>query len=60
MTPSEVINGSGATAALMSPFWLPSLQEVSAFAALILPILGAAWLILQIGLKLYSLRRKRI
>lgn len=31
-----------------SPFWLPGLQDVSEIAALVVPILGAIWLIVQI------------
>lgn len=38
-----------ASAAVTSPFWLPSLKEVSDVAALMLPILGALWLVVQIG-----------
>lgn len=48
--------------ALVSPFWLPSLQQVSEIASIALPILGAAWLIVQIVAKLYEVfvaRRKK-
>jgi hypothetical protein len=37
-----------ASAAVSSPLWLPSLKDVSDTAALLLPILGAAWLVVQI------------
>jgi hypothetical protein len=37
-----------AAAAVVSPFWLPILQDVSGIAALIVPILGAIWLVVQI------------
>jgi hypothetical protein len=37
-----------AVAAVVSPFWLPVLQDVSTLAALFVPILGAVWLIVQI------------
>lgn len=33
--------------AIMSPVWLPYVQTLSDTAALALPILGAAWLIIQ-------------
>jgi len=38
-----------ATAAVSSPLWLPSLKDVSDVAALLLPILGAVWLVVQIA-----------
>lgn len=38
-----------ASAAVTSPLWLPSLKDVSEVAGLLLPILGAVWLIVQIG-----------
>jgi hypothetical protein len=41
-----------AAGAAASPWWLPSLQEVSETAALLLPVIGCAWLILQIISKL--------
>lgn len=31
-----------------SPVWLPGLQQVSEIAALVVPILGAIWLLVQI------------
>jgi len=37
-----------ATAAITSPWWLPALHSFSSFAAELAPILGAAFLILQI------------
>ena len=53
MTNGETITDTGAVAALASPLWLPALHTASEVAALILPILGASWLVIQIGLKLY-------
>lgn len=38
-----------AAGAVSSPFWLPSLQHASEAAALVVPILGAIWLIVQIA-----------
>lgn len=41
-----------AAGAVVSPWWMPSLADVSATAGLMLPILGCAWLIVQILHKL--------
>ena len=38
-----------AAVAVSSPFWLPGLKTVSEVAALLLPILGAVWLVVQIA-----------
>ncbi len=46
-----------AGAAVASPFWLPTLQEVSEVASVTLPILGALWLIVQIVIKIIEFRR---
>lgn len=37
-----------ATALTLSPFWLESLKGVSEMAALLMPIFGLGWLIIQI------------
>lgn len=37
-----------AGAAVTSPAWLPILQHFSELSALLLPIVGCAWLIIQI------------
>lgn len=37
-----------AGAAVASPIWLPWLQQTSEVAGLLVPILGAVWLIVQI------------
>lgn len=37
-----------ATALIFSPFWLEALAKVSEAAALMMPIFGLAWLIIQI------------
>jgi len=55
--PTEILTNSIAAASLASPLWLPSLQDASEFAALVLPILGALWLILQIALKIHAFRK---
>lgn len=41
-----------AAGAVISPWWMPSLADVSQGAGLLLPILGCAWLIVQIMHKL--------
>lgn len=41
-----------AAGAVTSPWWMPSLADISSNAALLLPILGCAWLIVQIITKL--------
>jgi len=55
----ETVTTTGAVGAVASPWWLPSLQTVSDAAALWLPILGVAWLLVQIGVKLYGAWKKR-
>lgn len=40
-----------AAGAATSPWWLPSLADVSQTAALMLPILGVVWLLIQITAK---------
>jgi hypothetical protein len=56
---SNVITTAGAGAAVVSPWWLPSLHEVSTVAAELAPILGAIWLLTQIILKVSEYRRSR-
>lgn len=50
----DTFTSAAATLALFSPMWLPMLQDVSAFAALLLPILGGLWLIVQIWSKVFK------
>lgn len=45
---------TGAVAAVISPWWLPVVHQVSDVAALTLPILGALWLIVQIAIKVHT------
>ena len=54
----EMVTDTGAVVAAVSPWWLPWLKTVSEDAALILPILGVLWLLLQIGLKVWEVRRR--
>jgi hypothetical protein len=51
MTIEKVTNVIAAGAAV-SPWWMPSLADISQTAALLLPILGCAWLLVQILAKL--------
>lgn len=51
MTTEKITNWLAA-GAIASPAWLPSLQDISQVAALLLPILGVIWLALQIFLKI--------
>lgn len=51
MTNNDLIDRSTdvvAASAVASPIWLPWLQQTSEVAGLLVPILGAAWLIVQI------------
>ncbi len=45
---------TGAVAAIVSPWWLPALHDVSSIAALLLPIAGVVWLAVQIGVKIHT------
>lgn len=53
------LTSATAGAAMLSPLWLPTLQQVSDVASILLPILGAVWLIVQIDLKLYETLTKK-
>lgn len=59
MTNGEIVTDTGAVAALVSPWWLPLVHEVSDVAALCLPILGALWLIVQIIEKIHAARHRK-
>jgi hypothetical protein len=48
----EKITTASAVGAVASPLWLPSLADVSQVCAVIAPILGVVWLLIQIGLKI--------
>jgi hypothetical protein len=54
--PSTPLTDVAAVAAAASPLWLHSMSD---FAAMALPILGCAWLLMQAGLKLYSMFWKK-
>lgn len=44
-----------AAGAVVSPWWLPSVADISAAAAQWLPILGICWLIMQMAVFLIKL-----
>lgn len=46
-----------AAGGLASPLWLPSLEQVSQTAALMLPVASLAWIVVQIVLKVREYRR---
>lgn len=48
MTNTELVTDGIAVAAIASPWWLSPLQSIHDWAAWALPILGAAWLMLQV------------
>ena len=50
---TNVITAPAAVAAVVSPWWLPILHSTSEAAALILPIIGVLWLVIQIAVFLY-------
>lgn len=56
-TPDQVVTAS-AVGAITSIWWLPSLHSLSSTAAEIAPILGCAWLVLQILLKAHDSYKK--
>ena len=47
MTKTEVVTDVVAVGAIVSPWWLQTLQALHDWAAWSLPVLGAAWLLLQ-------------
>lgn len=40
--------------ALVTPWWLPALEKVSQYCALLLPVAGLAWIGLQAGLAFWD------
>lgn len=59
MTSGEVVTDTGAVAAIASPIWLPALHQLSEVAALLLPIAGVLWLVVQIAVKLYHVKVRK-
>lgn len=56
---SDLATNTIAIASIIIPFWLPGIAQISADAAIALPILGALWLILQIALKIHAFYKGR-
>jgi hypothetical protein len=60
-TTAQVISDRATTgiamASIASPLWLPSIKQVSDAAALVMPILGVTWLVVQIVAKIVELRK---
>jgi hypothetical protein len=48
----ETATTAGAGAAIVSPWWLPIVQDVSTVASWALPLLGCAWLLMQMYFKI--------
>lgn len=57
MTHGEIVTDTGAVAAIVSPWWLPALHQISDVAALLLPIAGVIWLVVQIVVKIQQARQ---
>lgn len=58
--PDTPLTNVVALSAVVSPWWLDLVQTVSDASAIALPIMGVVWLVIQIGLKLYPLFRKKL
>jgi hypothetical protein len=57
-TTSEKIGGVVAGAMISSPLWIQEIKPYSDIAALLAPILGCIYLVLQITFKLWDRTRK--
>jgi len=57
-TTSERLQAVAAASAITLPWWLPDLHSISAEAALIAPILGCIWFVVQIALRIIEFERK--
>jgi hypothetical protein len=56
---TDHFTSAGAGAAIASPLWLPAIQGLSEVCAVVLPILGVAWLLIQITDKLLRNRKPK-
>lgn len=54
----EYTTAGVAVSAASSPFWLPWLQSVSEVAAMVAPIVGVIWLVVQIAAKVREMSGK--
>lgn len=48
----DKVTNTIAGAAAVSPWWLPSLADISQGAGLLLPVAGLVWLLIQIWFKI--------
>ncbi len=55
MTVPDKISNVAAAGAVVSPWWIPGLAEISHGCAVAAPILGVAWLLFQFFLKIREL-----
>ena len=53
------VTNAAAAGAIVSPIWLPWLQTASELAAVIAPILGVVWLVVQIWAKIKTTLDKK-
>lgn len=58
MSMNNTTTNAVAAAALVTPAWLPTLQQASTAAATLAPILGVVWLLVQIIAKIVEVNRK--
>lgn len=54
----DAITSVGAIGAILSPWWLTALHAVSEIAAIVAPILGVIWLLVQIVVKIQQHRKQ--
>ena len=59
-TVADKIGAVAAAGAISSPFWITRLEGVSQVAATLAPILGCAWLLVQIIAKMVEIKRKKL
>lgn len=57
MITSDKVGFAAASTAVTSPVWLAWLEDTAHFASTVLPILGVAWMVLQIIGKLHQWAR---
>ena len=58
MIQDKVTNTIAATA-VASPWWLPSLANISETASALLPVAGVVWIVVQIIVKIIDTRRRQ-
>lgn len=48
----DKLNNTVAAGAVVSPWWMPNLEAASQTAALLLPICGVVWILIQVYYKI--------